>query len=482
MWSFKIKNYNLNTFYYLGIIILAIFVYFRILHNVNIEIGVPNKFINIFDGPSYYEFNFQDLETILSQHRSFGFPLFMKLYRFFDYNLLYWSLISYIFYIFSILIFYYAGSKLNLDKNYLFIFCSGLIFSKSLYHYLGHYTEFLSISLFLISLSLFFIAIKRKTFMYYFFFSLLFFFTYQVRPPMILYLIFFITFIFLYKYFVDLKIRLYPTVLSVFFPLFLFLLLRFATVGDIGIVSFNMGNVGNSIIYMEKININELKKENQELAKKLLERKKKLPFPCNLDDNEKKYPHVNNKKHLGQFPCWLEYTLTSWFVINKLKNNKEMFPEGDERNFAPWLHVTTLSGYFNSLDNYVEINKIAKNFSSDVYFNSLDQIFLKIIQTPIYFLKVQKKNNSNLISTLLIIFLIIFFFVKESPKTTKKSGPELILLISFILLLFPTFLILYIYVNAEGRAVLFQTFYFMPICLSYLFYIIIRNSKFKYLF
>ena len=56
-----------------------------------------------------------------------------------------------------------------------------------------------------------------------------------------------------------------------------------------------------------------------------MERKKKLPFPCNLDESEKKYPHVNNKKQLGQFPCWFEYTLSSWLVLNKLKNNTEIF-------------------------------------------------------------------------------------------------------------------------------------------------------------
>ena len=94
-----------------------------------------------------------------------------------------------------------------------------------------------------------------------------------------------------------------------------FVILRFAVVNDVGLVSFNMGTVGNSIVYMEKINLNNLKNQNQEIAKKLLEKKKKLPFPCNLDESEKKYPHVNNKKQLGQFPCWFEYTLSSWLFL-----------------------------------------------------------------------------------------------------------------------------------------------------------------------
>ena len=106
MHSYKINNHNFNIYYYIGITILSIFVYFRILHNVVIEIGEPSKFINIFDGPSYFDFSFENLEIILSQHRSFGFPLFMKLYRFFDYDLSYWSLVSYVFYIFQFSIFF----------------------------------------------------------------------------------------------------------------------------------------------------------------------------------------------------------------------------------------------------------------------------------------------------------------------------------------------------------------------------------------
>ena len=480
MLSLKIKNKNLNFYYIFGIIFLSIFVYIRVLHNINI--GIPNEYINIYDGPSYYEFSFDSLKTTLSQHRTFGFPLFMKIYRLFDYDLIYWSLISYIFYIFSILVFYIAGSKFNLDKNFLFIFCSGLVFSKSLYHYLGHYTEFLSISLFLISSSLFLIAIQKKKFLNYFYFSIIFFFCYQVRPSMILYLFFFITFIILYKYFINSKIRLLPSVLSIFLPLFLFLILRFAVVGDFAIVSFNMGTVGNSIIYMEKINLNKLKKKNQEIAKKLLERKKKLPFPCNLEGNEKKYPHVNSKKHLGQFPCWWEYTLSSWFIFNKLINNIEPFPEGDKRNTVPWLHFKTLSGYFNQIDNYVEINRVAKNFATDVYSQSLDQIFSKLIKSPIYFLKFQKINNLHLINILLTIFFMIFIFVEKKNKIENKFGPELVLFISFIITLFPTFYILYIYVNADGRALMFQTFYFVPICMSYLFFVVLRNANFRFLF
>ena len=76
---------------------------------------------------------------------------------------------------------------------------------------------------------------------------------------------------------------------------------------------------------------------------------------------------------------------------DKDKNNIQPFPQGDERNIAPWLHVKTLSSFYNSVENNVEINKILKNFSKDVYFNSFDQIVKNIKFTNLFF-KNSKKN------------------------------------------------------------------------------------------
>ena len=166
----------------------------------------------------------------------------------------------------------------------------------------------------------------------------------------------------------------------------------------------------------------------------------------------------------------------------KIKNNIQPFPQGDERNIAPWLHVKTLSSFYNSIENNVEINKILKNFSKDVYFNSYDQIVKKIFNSPIYFLKFQKKININLILDLFVIFLVLFILNNQNLKEQKKVGLEIVLLTSFLISLIPTLLILYIHENGEARAVMFQTFYFAPICISYVFYIILKNSNFRFLF
>ena len=57
--------------------------------------------INLFrDYPSYAYFDFSSLKAILSQHRTFGFPLIIKIYSLFDYNLIFWP--KFVFILFSI--------------------------------------------------------------------------------------------------------------------------------------------------------------------------------------------------------------------------------------------------------------------------------------------------------------------------------------------------------------------------------------------
>ena len=103
--------------------------------------------------------------------------------------------------------------------------------------------------------------------------------------------------------------------------------------------------------------------------------------------------------------------------------------------------VKTLSSFYNSIENNVEINKILKNFSKDVYFNSYDQIVKKIFNSPIYFLKFQKKININLILDLFVIFLVLFILNNQNLKEKKKEGLEIVLLTSFLISLIPTLLI-----------------------------------------
>ena len=92
---------------------------FYIINNKGIFIA-PN--LNSGDAYSFYHYNFEDLEIFLSQYRSFGGPIIIYLYKFFDYELVYWSYFNFFIFNFSLLFLLYSLVFVTLIK--FFIFCN----------------------------------------------------------------------------------------------------------------------------------------------------------------------------------------------------------------------------------------------------------------------------------------------------------------------------------------------------------------------
>ena len=84
----KINLSILKDNYFLVLLFFQLLFFFTIFGPLNILSYDLNPYIDNYDGPSYYNFKFDNLKIILSQHRTFGFPLIMKLYRVFDFNLI----------------------------------------------------------------------------------------------------------------------------------------------------------------------------------------------------------------------------------------------------------------------------------------------------------------------------------------------------------------------------------------------------------
>ena len=478
----KINLSILKDNYFLVLLFFQLLFFFTIFGPLNILSYDLNPYIDNYDGPSYYNFKFDNLKIILSQHRTFGFPLIMKLYRVFDFNLIYWAHYNFIIYASSIILLYFSLKQINSNENFLFVFCLGLVVSNSLYAYIGQYTELISISFVLISISLSLFAIKRQKVKYYILFSIFMFFSYQIRPSMVVFILFPLIFSFFYKIFLNKNFRIIYLFFSTLSPLAIFLILRLIIVNDFGLVSFNGGMAGNAIHYLETTEEKSLKQNNQNLAKIFLERKKKLPYPCNLDNYQEKveYYKKKHKKLYGQYPCWNEYFMSTWLDVIKLKKNLEPFSENDLRNDVPWLHYKTLASFWTEVGDNVEVDKTIKDFSKDVYNQNKFSIIKKIAKSPIYFFKFQRDKNINLIIFYIILMFIIFIFGKNTKYENKKISLELIFLFSFILITFLNLLLLYGHQNGNIRAVLIQTFYFIPICMSYLIYLIKINSKFSF--
>ena len=465
----------------LTVLVIQIFIYLTIF---NSSLNYINLNLNLLyaDFASYSNFDFSSLELILSQHRTFGFPLLLKIYRFFDYELIFWTKFIFILYSISNIFLLYSLIKFNFSRIFSFFFVLALILSNSLYVYINQWTELTSISFLIISLGFMFLSLKENRNLYYFLFSLFLFFTYQIRASFVLFVFIPIIFCLLMHIIFKKKVFLKKILFFSMFPLISFIILRFLLVGSLSLVSFNGGWSASALIFLEDQQIPKLKIENQEIAKKFLERKRKLPYPCNLDYGEEQIQNYKGPKKFGQYPCWNDYAMSNWLELIKINLNIEPFATNDSRNINPWIHLPSLANFWQKnevIKKNVEIDGQFLAFSKNVYELNYKKVFKKLIKTPINFVKLQRDVNGLLIILFIFLILPLVFIINKFDENNNSSYKELSLFLSFVIITFGSFLVLYAHQNGDPRAVIVQTFYLIPILLSFLGHLIYRNLNAK---
>ena len=177
-----------NKLFFFYLIFFQVVVFY-IINNKGIFIA-PN--LNSGDAYSFYHYNFEDLEIFLSQYRSFGGPIIIYLYKFFDYELVYWSYFNFFIFNFSLLFLLYSLSVCNFNKIFSFFFVIGILGSTKLWYLFSGWSEVLSVSSLILSLSFYLLILKKQKLRYYFLFTLFVFFSYQIRPLLFMIIFFFI--------------------------------------------------------------------------------------------------------------------------------------------------------------------------------------------------------------------------------------------------------------------------------------------------
>ena len=476
------KNINFISFQSLLYIIIffQIVLFFLIFGpSANIFYGTVN--LELGDFPSYILFDFSSLDLILGQHRNFGLPIILKLFKYFNFNYNNWPEFLFIFFSLSNILLFYSLNIYNFHKLYSFLLILGLTFSTSLYGYLNQPTELISISLLIISLSFMFISLQKDNHFYFIIFSFFLFFAYMVRPSFVVFTLIPIIFC-IFKYLLEKKkndlIKLSIYSLG---PLLIYIILRYFILGTIGFSSFNLGLSGNSSVFLTEKLIPKLKIENQEVANVLLKKKRTLSYPCNLDFGEEQLSYYSNNLY-GQYPCWGVYLNSNWLEMIKRKVNLEPFPQGDYKNIEPWLHMKSLGTFWQNKEvvkKHVEIDNSLLRVSKDIYIHNLDKVVKKIFLSPIYFFKLQRDMNGNLILFFVILLVPLVFFSSKFEKKDNQNSNELSLTIAFVVITLGNLLVLYGHQNGDERSVIIQTFYSIPISYSYILFLIFINLNKK---
>lgn len=479
MRTLVIKDFK---FYFYTLIFFQILIFFLIFGPYEFFNLDLNVYKDSGDGPSYLNFSFESVQSILGDHRTFGLPLFLKVYQFFDKDLIHWPKLNYLLYIFSINFFLYSLLRIGFNSLFSFIGCFSLLISYNFYLYFSYWTEILSIVFCILSLSFFFLILsdrKNKLFKYILF-TFLIFFMYQVRPSFIIFIFFPILYSIISNRFLNTKYNSISFLSMCLLPLIIFLILRFLLVGNFSLVSFNGGPAANAIILLERTDIKNLKYENQLFAKKIIEKRKKLPFPCNLEKESERALHIKGDLY-GQKTCWNEYFMLAW--MEAILENKGLtpFPKDDPRNVDAWNHTKTLGVFFNQVGNNVGSDKILLNFAMDVYSENKFSIFKRILESPYHFLRYYRDyyKNQFLLFYLIIFFLVIFYKNDPKIKLTKNIvDKELIMIFTGFIIWILNLLLFYGHQNGELRALQIQNFFLVPLFFSYFVYLVVIKKNY----
>ena len=268
------------------------------------------------------------------------------------------------------------------------------------------------------------------------------------------------------------------TIISVFIPFFLVVVIRLFMGGHIGVASFSGVNIaGHATFYLNNETINKVN-NNKEFIKYLIERKKKQKFPCNINIDE------FNKYFLDFYEvkneCFNFNVMSGWLEMIKQEKKIQPFPDGDKRNFNAWEHVYTLANFFTMAGNNNLVDKKLSNYAWEVILT--ENKFLHFKWFFYSFFKsfyIQLSSQKNL---LLIYFLIYFiYFGSIFPKKKlliKKFDPTIIsLVLSTIICQFLSILLISVSNFPSFRILSSQSILFTPLIMTFAAYFLYENRN-----
>lgn len=167
-----------NWLFLFALLGLQVILYFYMGSAGMLEFRIVN------DSRSYLLFGFDDIETIFSQTRTFGYPLFLKIYAMiFGENLSFLPTIQFIVYQFSVLMLYWTFCHVGVKRGLAIAFSTPLVFALVGTTFSGTVlSELLGATSLLFVFSIYLCALHKKTLKWLFLLSIAVFLSYQVRP------------------------------------------------------------------------------------------------------------------------------------------------------------------------------------------------------------------------------------------------------------------------------------------------------------
>jgi hypothetical protein len=360
------------------------------------------------DEPDYLRFPLgvpwgSSLHAMLDNVRSFGLPLFFRLYTiFFHTTFVYWPHFQFVFYVLSVFFLFWALIKFGFDKILAFIVASLLLWHIDLHEALPWfqffqfynnlpfvYTEVLCLSMMNITIGLLLLAIKYNTWKTNSLFAVSLFYLYQVRPN-VSYIALLVPFWAVAFATIERKKIFVRFFLLSMIPVILFGFVRQLVIGQFGLSTMTGGTlVGHAVQYLNETNIKTLSGESRLIGEDILATKRQLTPPCNATPFTKP-PIQDESMQATEARCFGANLMVAWDVAIKHQSGKEPFEE-PEKNIEPWKYTGTISPFYFA-NYHTSTDKLLMKFAKDILKIEWKQYLSWILNGGLYGIQIVMLN------------------------------------------------------------------------------------------
>lgn len=359
-YSFATKAVRLIDKYPWELLVIQVIGLILYLHRVNIDAGVAQYPALTFqisgDQQSYTNFPLHSFRDAIGYFRTFGIPVFVGIYRILFTTFDFWPYFQFAGYSISIGFLFWAMDKSGFSRIIAFITAFSLLWYMPIYTQMPYIMpEVICNSFLYLVVGMMFLAGKCGKKIIYVFFTMALIFLYQIRPNLS-YLVFLIPLwaavfhwlLISHDFKTSKQVFLRFCLMSIV-PLLLIGCVRMVFTGQYGLSNGGGGNLaGHATHFLRESTLANLNGENKHIAAMILERKRKLSFPCNLSPfTRSPIPGVDVIK--VQEDCFPFDSMIAGLTVIKYENNREPY-EKAEYNIEPWLHTKTLEDFF--INNY----------------------------------------------------------------------------------------------------------------------------------
>jgi hypothetical protein len=214
-------------------------------------------------------------------------------------------------------------------------------------------------------------------------------------------------------------------------------------------------------------------KENIIFAKKIIDKKKKLSYLCNLNRPK------NLTKEYVHWQCWNFYLIEAWMEMVRQESGLTPFLD-ENKNIESWRYMN-LDSFFGKIKDNTLMDRKLRSFSVEILNLNKKNHIIWMYESSYLILKLIIGHPATTKIFIISFFSIIFFtiFSKKKNLTSMKffnKNNEEYLLFSIIAYSFISLIFFSGLHIPDMRTAGVQFLFLIPVCTSYILYKVAKKK------